>query len=179
MRRSRATANLLTALTAAAALACAGFQVSVDYDPDEDFSSLRTFAWYGPPSSGTAVRHKDLWQLVRPKIEWTLKQKGYTRAARASADFLVNYHLSLERRFDTRTINAPYRTSGNEWEVHRTVRKDVVVEYDIGTLVIDVLDPRTRRLVWRGTANKRLERDPNAQDVEGSIATVLARFPPD
>jgi hypothetical protein len=174
MRRSS------TACAAALAFACAGLQVRVDFDPEEDFSTLHTFAWYAASaSSRTAARHEDLWQLVRPKIERTLEQKGYTRESRASADFLVNYHLSLERRFDTRTINAPYRMSGNEWEVHRTVREEVVVEYDVGTLVIDFLDARTRRLVWRGTANRRLERDPNAQDVEGSIATVLARFPPD
>ena len=53
------------------------------------------------------------------------------------------------------------------------------MEYDEGILVIDVLDVRTRRLVWRGTASRRLERDPQVHQIEQSVASVLARFPPD
>ena len=48
------------------------------------------------------------------------------------ADFLVYYHLSIERRLDTVTINAPYRQGGSEWEVHRVQREEVTVAFAIG-----------------------------------------------
>jgi hypothetical protein len=39
------TATLLLALTA-----CSGITVTNDYDPQADFSPLRTYSWLRPPS---------------------------------------------------------------------------------------------------------------------------------
>jgi hypothetical protein len=170
-----------TVLAAVALLACASQQISVAYDPDEDFSALRTFAWF-PRETKTeaelAARYPKQYEATDRAIEKGLQEKGYSKAARGEADFLVLYHLSLERKLDTRTINAPYKGGTSEWEVHRTVPTEEVVEYAEGTLVIDVLDNRTRRLVWRGTARGRHDGLPQAPYVERRVSEVLDRFPP-
>jgi hypothetical protein len=46
-------------------------------------------------------------------------------------------------------------------------------------LILDVIDPRSRQLVWRGTAVGAL-RDMTAGEAEirGVVAKVLAKFPP-
>jgi len=46
--------------------------------------------------------------------------------------------------------------------------------------VIDVLDNRSRRLVRRGSASRRLAIDevPTPDQVEQRVAEILARFPP-
>jgi len=169
------------ALAAVALPACASQQVSVAHDPDEDFSALQTFAWF-PRETKTqaenAARYPKQYEAADLAIEKRLQEKGYSKAARGAADFLVLYHLSLERKLDTTMINAPYKGGTSEWEVHRTVPAEQVVEYAEGTLVIDVLDNRTRRLVWRGTARGRHDGVPQADYVEQRVSEVLSRFPP-
>ena len=125
-----------------------------------------------------AARYPKQYEAANRAIEKRLQEKGYSKAARGAADFLVLYHLSLERKLDTTTINAPYTGGTSEWEVHRTAPTHEVVEYAEGTLVIDVLDNRTRRLVWRGTARGRHSNVPQAHYVEQRVSEVLDRFPP-
>ena len=182
--RDRLTSGSLwsaAVLAAVVLLACASQQLGVAYDPDEDFSALRTFAWF-PRETKTqaenAARYPKQYEAADRTIEKRLQEKGYAKAARGAADFLVLYHLSLERKLDTRTINAPYKGGTSEWEVHRTVPTEQTVEYAEGTLVIDVLNDRTRRLVWRGTARGRHDDVPQADYVEQRVSEILDRFPP-
>jgi hypothetical protein len=162
-------------------VACASHQVGVAYDPDEDFSALQTFAWF-PQGTRTqienAARYPKHYEATDRTIEKRLVEKGYSKAAPGAADFLVLYHLALERKLDVRTINAPYKGGTSEWEVHHTVPTEQIVEYAEGTLVIDVVDARTRRLVWRGTAGGRHDEVPQPQYVEQRVSEVLAQFPP-
>jgi hypothetical protein len=169
------------ALAAIALLACASQQLNVAYDPDEDFSALQSFAWFPQETrmqAENAARYPKQYEAANRAIEKRLQEKGYSKAARGAADFLVLYHLSLERKLDTTTINAPYTGGTSEWEVHRTAPAEQVLEYAEGTLVIDVLDNRTRRLVWRGTARGRHDGVPQAAYVEQRVSEVLDRFPP-
>jgi hypothetical protein len=110
--RDRLTSRSAAALAAVVLLACTSQQVSVAYDPDEDSSALRIFAWF-PQETKTqaenAARYPRQYEAADRTIEKRLGQKGYSKAARGAADFLVLYHLSLERKLDTRTINAPYK----------------------------------------------------------------------
>ena len=182
--RSRSISGSVSCATVAAAvalLACATQPVGVAYDPDEDFSALRTFAWF-PRETQTraefAARYPRHYEAADRTIERRLQEKGYSKAARGAADFLVLYHLSIERKLDVKTINAPYKGGTSEWEVHRTVPTEFVVEYAEATLVIDVVDRPTRRLVWRGTASGRHDKVPSANYVERRASEVLAKFPP-
>ena len=61
-------------------------------------------------------------------IEQGLVEKGFTRASTRPADFLVLHQIGFEHKLDVRTVNAPYRGGTSEWEIHRTVREEVVVE---------------------------------------------------
>lgn len=68
----------------------------------------------------------------------------------------------------------------------RTVGLDpdflVTYHYEEGTLLLDFLDPRSRRRLWRGSAQARVERDPAPDEREASIREavrlMLERFPP-
>ena len=50
---------------------------------------------------------------------------------------------------------------------------------------MDIIDPFTDKLIWRGVANKRLSKEKESsqqkreQMIDQAIAAVLADFPPD
>ena len=51
-----------------------------------------------------------------------------------------------------------------------------------GTLVIDVVDPKTKHMIWRGTGEKQLVENDSPQDridrLERNVRKVLDPFPP-
>jgi len=172
-----------TALAAAALLACAGAPISVQFDREEDFSALRKFAWYPNRTAAQTEKRRrfpDQFAAADRALEMRLMERGFQKAPREVADFLVLFQLSLERRFDTRTVNEPYRMHGSEWEVNRVVTREETFEYKRGTVVVDVLDARSRRLVWRGSSSDALELDqvPSAEHVEKRVSEIVAKFPP-
>lgn len=180
MRSARRTVTL--ALAIAALLACAS-PITVQFDREQDFSGLRKFAWYPSRTSAQTEKRRrfpEQFAAADRAVEMRLMERGFQKAPREVADFLVLFQLSLERRFDTRTVNEPYRMHGSEWEVHRVTTREETVEYRRGTVVVDVLDARSRRLVWRGSASSRFEIDqvPTPEHVATRVSEVLAKFPP-
>ena len=61
---------------------------------------------------------------------------------------------------------------------HTTVR-----QYEQGTLLLDLIDPESKQLIWRGTGQTRLrdlktpeEREARVREV---VDRILERFPPE
>jgi hypothetical protein len=58
----------------------------------------------------------------------------------------------------------------------------VVNQYEVGTLLVDFIDPATKRVIWRGTAQSRVNesRDPEERQalLRAAVERLLAQFPP-
>jgi hypothetical protein len=178
MRLTRLSPVLVVGL---ALFACRSVHVHVDYDPEEDFSGYQRFAWYpgsADQSGNLAVQNPLIDARVRQAVERTLTEKGFEKAGPGSADFYVAYHLSVESRLDTYTVDRYYGRYG--WTM--SIPETRVDQYEEGTLVIDVADARDRELVWRGTGTRRIERSPTpeetTQNVDRAVAEILDSFPP-
>ena len=58
-----------------------------------------------------------------------------------------------------------------------------MIEYEAGTLVLDIVDARTNRVIWRGWAQDTVEgvldnEDAMARQINVAITRMLARLPP-
>jgi Domain of unknown function (DUF4136) len=55
-----------------------------------------------------------------------------------------------------------------------------VQTYTEGTLVVDLYDATTRKMVWRGVAQATVSDKPekNALKIDKSLAKMFARYPP-
>ena len=55
-------------------------------------------------------------------------------------------------------------------------------EYQQGSLVIDVIDPTSLELIWRGIGSKRLPESTDAAEMDKLVAdvvkSILSKFPP-
>ncbi len=171
------------AFLALALLACSSVQVKSDWDPEANFAGLRTWAWQSStPISTGDVRLDDplVHKRIQAAIRTALDARGYRQAMEGKPDFEVTYHVAISRKLDAQTIYTgygPYRG----WGMGGT--RTVVDEYEVGTLLIDVVSPATKAVIWRGTAQSRLqdlrtpeEREKRAQEV---VDEVLAKFPPE
>lgn len=184
--RTRGTGRFGALLIAGATLCvgCSTLRVTTDYDPDADFSGWRSFAWLSdrPMQGGDPRLHNDLVDArVRGAVDRALAERGFEKAPEASADFLVAYYVGLETRIDVRTVHNSARYSRRGWS-GGVATSTQVRQYEMGTLLLDMLDPTDRRLVWRGSANARIRErsDPaqRAQQIDEAVQSILDRFPP-
>lgn len=167
---------------AISALGCAALPVYTDFDGAEDFSKLSTFAWLTTvqqPTGDVRIDNPLLDARVRTATDEQLTAQGYLKVPEDRADFLVGYHLSLKTKLDVYMINSHY---GYGRRGYYELPETTVDEYEQGTLLLDVVSARSRKLVWRGWTSKRVgtlgtpeERDARVREV---VNAILAEFPP-
>jgi len=182
-RAGRSCAALLT-LGLAMSVGCSGVRVTTDFDPDAEFSGFKKYAWLPdePGQGGDPRLHNDLIDArVRSSVDRGLADRGFEKVSLASANFLVTYYLGLETRIDVQTVHSSFRYSRRGWS--GSVGTDTRVrQYERGTLLLDVLDPGSTRLVWRGSADSRVNSrsDPARRDqqIDAAVQSILNRFPP-
>jgi hypothetical protein len=150
-------------IAAALAAGCATMTVSSHVERDVVFSEYVTYDW-GPPDQypvgDPRLDSNPFFQdHVMGAIEKQLDRKGYERALTGDPDLLIHYHASVNQKLDV-------YTSDTEHGYYYPYTQPQVVEYDQGTLVVDLVDARTNKVIWRGWA----------QDVMNGVIDNQARL---
>ena len=151
--------------------ACSGLKVNSDYDAEADFSVYATFAWLPAPVASDEAQARGVSEILGERIQRAvdanLATKNMRKVSKAEAQLLVTYHLSVEEKIE---FNDPYYAY------------DRVSTYEEGTMLIDLIDAKTERLIWRGSAQARIKNLDSAEQREERIrevvAAILAQYPP-
>lgn len=159
---------MLILLLAASAFAQ---KITVEFDQGADFTKYRTFAIRDGQlnSRNPALNSQLIKKQIDADIERDLTARGLTMVT-GPADLNVRYRFGSARRAEIETYPAGWRGFGT-----RVVR----VPYTEGTLVIDLRDPLTRSLVWRGIASED-KSDPAKIEskLDGMVRKSLEKYPP-
>jgi hypothetical protein len=176
---------VLVAMMAMALSACAtGPRVYTDADPAADFGQFTTFAFVEGAGKDTEAQYQTLsGQRIEDAINQAMVSRGYQLDIHAP-DLLINFHLNTAEK--TRS-SPPVRVGGYYgyrsgvyvgWPGY--VEPGYVDNYTEGTLSIDLVDRRTRQMVWEGTAVSRvtssLREAPN-ETVRAAVASIFAQYP--
>lgn len=136
-------------IAAAVAAGCTTMSVSSHIERDVVFSDYVTYDW-GPPDrypvgDPRLDNNPFFTDYVMGAIEKALDRKGYERALTGDVDLLIHYHASVSQKVDVYAADAAYGYCYGDCEQR-------AVEYEQGTLVVDIVDTRTSKVVWRGWA---------------------------
>lgn len=137
--------------------ACSTISVNTDYNPAYDFSTLKSYAWLDngqAPGSDARVNNALIIERVRSAVDRTLAAKGYVKTEKASPDFMVSWLGAIDKKLQVDTIEHFYSPYGYGslsrdpfWSASMPTTR--VHEYEMGTLIIDILDPVQHKLIWR------------------------------
>ena len=169
---------------------CSSNPVSYDYDPAIDFMAFKSYRWLPVHHHGQQDPriHNDLMdERIKGAIDGTLARRHYIRReasadqSEQTVDFLVSYQIGVEKRTDVDEIETGFGFGYRFMDIgFRT--ETIVREYDEVTLYIDVIQPDSEKLIWRGMRTYRYhkggtvaERDERVQII---VAEILAGFPP-
>ncbi len=128
---------------------CAAMTVSSHIERNVDFADFVTFDWGAPdalPVGDPRLDNNEFFRdYVMGTIEKELAGKGFRQAVNGEPDLLVHYHASVSHKVDVYEADRPYGYCYQDCGPG-------VVEFEQGTLVVDIVDRRTNKVVWRGWA---------------------------
>ena len=167
--------------------ACSGIPVSQDFEQGFDFSGLKTFAWDANEENqwGIASSNELVDRRIRSAIENTLMARQFSQVDAAEADFLVLYNVVVEQRISSSNVSGGVSVGRSSRGRHGSIGLSTgsqVRTYEQGTLLIDVIDVASDKLVWRGTSAQALPdlSDPQrlTDHINTTVAAILEQFPP-
>jgi hypothetical protein len=133
--------------------------------------------------AAAAVSNAPFWQSrIEAAITSILEQKGYRESAQVrKADLLVAFHVVL-RQGEYVTVFDNY--SGYKLPTARAASAGIAKlaaapngQAEIGTLVIDIIDPGTKTIIWRGWGRADVKKTPEQQEIRRIAAAILRNFP--
>jgi len=167
--------------------ACTAFNVKTDYDSTADFSTFKTFAFGGlaDVDKGGIYDNSLTQKRIETAVVRELTAKGLRQVGLGEPqDLLVHYWISV---LDKQRLES----GGTSVGVARGPRGGygwgagygggvTTVEYKEGTLILDLIEPTKKQLVWRATIVGTLQ-DSNQDNVElanEAIAKAFKNYPP-
>jgi hypothetical protein len=165
----------VAALGAFVLTACATTNISSFVERGVDVRQYRTYTWGPADLQATGDPRLDNNEFFQERIERAVEQhlnaRGFEKT-QGSPDLLIHYHANVEQQVNANGADQPY-------EPCETCEPFV---FDAGTIVIDLVDARTRRLVWRGWAEGSIDGVVDNQTwmekrVDEAVARIMERLP--
>jgi hypothetical protein len=173
------------------AAGCQSMHVRTHYDPQVAFADFHTFCWVPAPAwlHNDPRLHMDFVEpIVQRDVESQLAARGFRLADCTAADFQVSFTVAIKESTDETPVRESRGASvyqyapgdGGEWFTAPVGMKDTGQR--VPSMVIEIREPRTNRVLWRGMASGNLPAPANdaerQQRVETAVRLILEKFPP-
>ena len=169
------------------AAACGpSLKVSSDYDKAVNFSNYKTFSVYQLKTTGS-VSQLNAERFVNAMKAEMIK-KGFTEAA-DNPDLMLNAVTMLK---DQQSVTAnssyygyggayrPYGYWGGGGGMATGTTTYNTYNYKAGTFTIDVVDTKTKKMIWQGVGSADIDKAPKDPDaaISAGVARIMESFPP-
>lgn len=137
--------------------------------------SIVRYPWYGdpppPPENDPRRDNSVTRRALHEQLEQSLSGRGYKHRD-SDGDVDVAVYASSE---------SPLNISGyvHDYNWRNIPKLRTKTEYPKGTVVVDVLAPRTHELLWRGETVGSISSDPDkyAADLRESVHRIIDKYP--
>ncbi len=196
---------LITAL-----MGCSTALVKSDFDHEINFAGQQTFDWAPQPEKADSsydAKNSLLEKRLHNAVERELAAKGFRQQA-GTPDFLITYRVDFKDKLEVISHGYDYWSAyhGGYWPdyygfgfsywpgyYHFGFRSryyygpgfydaagPYLREYKEVTLTLDLLNPETKELIWRGWYVDKVE-DVNLREekITEAVKRILEKFPPE
>jgi hypothetical protein len=167
--------NLGWGLLCLAAAVCILFaKVTVDYNHAVDFSKYKTYSWMNVKAGDP------LWpDRIKAAVDRQLASKGWSPTPSGGDAALAAFGSTKE----VPTMQTFYDSFGGGWfwrGFGDGIATTTISTTPVGTLVVDIFDAPSKKLIWRGVSTETLTDKPekNEKKLEKAVAEMFKNFPP-
>jgi len=147
----------------------------VGWDQNVSFSSYHTWAWRPDGSINDPTWARRCQDVLSDQLQSDgLKQVGLDQ----NPDLWAVMHV----RLSAETVVTPFDPNwGYAWGAWAPL-DDYETQIPVGTIIVDLVDPKLKRIVWRGRAKDAIDAGKSNEAREEKLRAVLAElfagFPP-
>jgi len=151
------------------------YDVQHDYDKNVDFSGIETYDWMTIPEK--AGMDSLVVQRVQKAVNAQLQAKGY-RMTPDNPDFFIAEHLGSKEKVQIENWGYGYGPYGSYWGANRVS----VYQYEEGSLILDFVDAKSKKMIWRGVAKAEIDSvdtpEKSEKLINEAVQKILEKFPP-
>ena len=158
-------------------------KVLIDHDKDVDLSKFKSFQYQASKDNASKDSLTD--GRIVDALEGMLKEAGLTEVS-SDADLAATYHVKTEEQSSFTTTGMGYgmgvgwgRWGGGMGGVGDMGMATTTEQtWTDGTLILDLWDPETKRLVWRGSATLMLKANPEklSKQIDQAFDDMLKKW---
>ena len=166
-------------------LSACSYQIktSTDYRPEVNLTTLKTFAYFPAEAKEVIDIYHD---RVKNALTRALAAKGLKPAEESQADTLVTFRLVAETVSQQRVTITGGGWHYGSYDYGTAINASPIyvdnIEYKVGNLIIDFIDPKDRKVVFHAVASTSFDaaKTPGQRDklVSDMVDKMLADFPP-
>ena len=153
--------------------------ISTTYNPKARFPDTATCAFLkkDPGQEGSVSEAVAIAQRIREALQDGLKKKQYRISKGEEIDYLIDYRIVAQQ--NVKILAERTRISGQEW-LNVVGIPDNFVK---GSLVVDVIDVKSLKPVWRGICNANIalatvSEEEKQTRAKYAVRQLLKTFPP-
>ena len=149
----------------------------IDYDKTADFSVYRTYGF--PKETGTdrGGYATLVTSYFKSAVGTAMEARGYKYSAE-NPDLLVNFYMNTRERTEIRPgVDPGFGYYGYRSGLYRGWDDDRTVNYQVGTINVDIVDAAKKQLIWEGVSEGRVSEAAlaNPQVTVNAVVTELMR----
>jgi len=170
--------NLPITTAAALALILAGAsaaqqQVTTDHDRSANFEQYKTYSW-----RKIATRDPLMVDRIKSAVNSALAAKGWAEVP-SDGDAAIVAVVTTQTQETLRTF---YDGFGGGWRWRGGFGEATTTPetYTVGTLVVDIFDANSKKLIWRGAVSgtRSNNSDTNIKELHKGVNKMFNHFPP-
>jgi len=153
-------------------------------DPTVDFGQYRTFGFFDPLATDEEGYESLLSNFLKVSMAQQLASRGLEFAE--NPDLRINFYVNTTEKVTSRTVPSPMGYYGwrdpffyDPWPAYPAYETRID-QFTEGTLNIDVVDAKTKKLVWEGMASGRVTDTAIRQlekTIDDAVAAIMEGFP--
>jgi len=147
--------------------------VKTDYDRNTNFAQYKTYSW-----EQVQTRDPLMVDRIKSAVNGSLAAKGLTEVP-TGGDISI---VAIEVTHNQQTLDTFYNNFGGGRRFGGFGDATTTTEtYRVGTLVVDLSDTASKKLVWRGSASDTLsdKSEKNIDNLDKGVVKMFKKFPPD
>ncbi len=158
-------------------MGCGTISVFTDHDSGVDFSKYKTFAYFKPGIDKVEISDLDKRRILKA-IDLQMAKKSMIKSD--LPDLLVSINTTAkEKVYINNNFNGFWGWGWNPWMWGPN--QNMVSSRTEGALYIDLIDAKTKQLVWQGKGRGGISEHTKNRDerIGVFVAEILKKYPPE
>ena len=167
---------LFYSITLAFFASCSSVKFTADYDGDVDFTKYKTLSYYGWTEESDKILNKFEKERIEKAFGDEFEKRGFTLAER-DGDIIVSLFIVVDQKKGATAYTnhygggGPYGYYGGYgygagwgWGMGYSSTSYSEYDYYVGTLVCDIFDSKTKKLIWQGVVTGEIDDNPKTRE---------------